>query len=102
MKAERVKMQWNTGNYGEDVFACGGKASGKAQMSTERSFCQRITEGGLEEGLANLWSRKRITKKAYAGRGQETQWEIPVQTDGLEAASFKLESRTQNLCALVS
>ena len=36
------------------------------------------TEGGLETGLANLWSRKRITKKAYAGRGQETKWEMSI------------------------
>jgi len=28
-------------------------------------------------GLANLGSRKKIKKKAYAGRGQETKWEIP-------------------------
>jgi hypothetical protein len=26
--------------------------------------------------LANLWRRKRITKKAHAGRGQEIKWEI--------------------------
>jgi hypothetical protein len=30
------------------------------------------------KGLANLWSRKKITKKAHAGHGPETQWEIPV------------------------
>ena len=36
------------------------------------------TEGGLEKGLANLWSRKKITKKAHAGRGQETKWEISI------------------------
>ena len=28
--------------------------------------------------LANLWSRQRITKKAHAGRGQETMWEMSV------------------------
>jgi hypothetical protein len=41
--------------------------------------CQRKTEGGLEKGLANLWSEKKmkkITKKAYAGRGHESKWEI--------------------------
>jgi hypothetical protein len=39
------------------------------------------TEGGLEKGLANLWSRKKmkkITKKACAGRGPESKWEIRV------------------------
>lgn len=30
------------------------------------------------KGLANLWSRKKITKRAYACRGQETQWEISI------------------------
>jgi hypothetical protein len=28
------------------------------------------------KGLANLWSRQRITKKAHAGRGLETIWEM--------------------------
>jgi hypothetical protein len=28
--------------------------------------------------LANLWSGKKITKKAHAGRGQEPKWEIPT------------------------
>jgi len=41
-------------------------------------LCRRKTGGGLEKGLANLWSRKSITKKACAGRGQETKWDIPV------------------------
>jgi hypothetical protein len=27
--------------------------------------------------LANLWGRKKSTKKAHAGRGPETKWEIP-------------------------
>jgi hypothetical protein len=52
------------------------KACEKAQMSTKRALCPRKTEGGLEKDLANLWSRKKITKKAHAGRGQETKWEI--------------------------
>jgi hypothetical protein len=41
-------------------------------------MCQRKIEGGQEKGLANLWSRKRITKKAHAGRGQEAKWEISI------------------------
>jgi hypothetical protein len=32
--------------------------------------------GGLENGLAKLWSEKKINKKAHAGRGQESKWEI--------------------------
>jgi hypothetical protein len=31
-----------------------------------------------EKALANPWSRKKITKKSHAGRGQETIWEIPI------------------------
>src|SRR5277367_4034342 len=71
----------NKGNHGGGVFAWGGKACGKAQMSTQRPLCQRKTHEGLENGLANLWSRQKIskiTKKAYAGRGHESKWEIPV------------------------
>jgi hypothetical protein len=30
--------------------------------------------------LQNLWSRKKVTKKAHAGRGQETKWEIAIET----------------------
>jgi hypothetical protein len=48
-------------------------------MATKRPLCLRKTEGGPEKGLVNLWSRKKIAKKAHAGRGQETKWEIPVQ-----------------------
>jgi hypothetical protein len=40
-------------------------------MSTKRSLCQRKTEGGQEKGLAYLWRRKRITKKANAVVGQK-------------------------------
>jgi hypothetical protein len=29
-----------------------------------------------ENGFANLWSGNKITKKAHAGRGQETIWEM--------------------------
>jgi hypothetical protein len=49
-----------------------------SQKGIETPLCQRKTEGGLETGLANLWNRKKITKKAHAGRGQEIKWEIPV------------------------
>jgi hypothetical protein len=48
-------------------------------MSTKRSLWQRKTEGDWKKGLANMWGGKKITKKAHAGRGQETKWEIPVK-----------------------
>src|SRR6266404_3756161 len=44
------------------------------------SRCQRKTEGGLETGLVNLWSRQKITKSAHAGHGQETKWGMSVKS----------------------
>ncbi|HTV61986.1 MAG TPA: hypothetical protein VMH30_05395 [Verrucomicrobiae bacterium] len=35
-------------------------------------------EGGLKKRLASLLLKKKITKIAHAGRGQEIKWEIPV------------------------
>jgi hypothetical protein len=35
-------------------------------------------EKRLKKGLANQWSRKKITKKAHAGRGHETKWEMSI------------------------
>jgi hypothetical protein len=36
-------------------------------------------EGAAYNGhFANPWKRRNITKKAHAGRGQETQWETPT------------------------
>lgn len=42
--------------------------------------CQRKGEGGVEKGLANLWSRQKILKKFRAGSGHETIREITVET----------------------
>jgi hypothetical protein len=56
-----------------------------AQMATKCHPVPEKTEGGLEkrlkERLVNLWSRKKITKKAHAGRGPETKWEIPIDSE---------------------
>jgi hypothetical protein len=49
------------------------------RMTGSLDDAERKTGGGLEKGLANLWSRKRITKKAHAGRGQETKWEMSAK-----------------------
>jgi hypothetical protein len=38
-------------------------------------------EKRLRKGLANLWSRKKIkkiAKKAHAGCGQESKWEMSI------------------------
>jgi hypothetical protein len=34
--------------------------------------------GRSKKGLANLWSRKKITKKARACREHETRWETSI------------------------
>jgi hypothetical protein len=72
------------------------KGSWRVQSSCHFQFCQRrslvgwcaadcspeplveqVENPGLEKRIANLWRRKKITKKARAGRGQESKWEIP-------------------------
>ena len=40
--------------------------------------------------LANLRNRKRITKKAHAGRGQETKWEMSIQSSFPITANLKI------------
>jgi hypothetical protein len=63
-------------------------------MTSKHLLRRRKTTVGQEKGLANLWSRKKITKTPHVGRELETKWEIPDQTDGdLEQGisySFKL------------
>jgi hypothetical protein len=56
----------------------GEKGRWEHKKASEHPLCQRKTEGGLKNGLATLWRGKRIAKKAHAGRGQETQWEISI------------------------
>jgi hypothetical protein len=50
-----------------------------SQKCRRTSRAGQKPEGGLEKGLANLWSRKKITKSTHAGHGQQTIWETPVQ-----------------------
>jgi hypothetical protein len=50
------------------------------KKATKHQLRQRETVGGLEKGLANLRSSKRITKKTHAGRRQEIKWEISIHT----------------------
>lgn len=63
-----------------DVFASGRKEALGTQSGIETALCQRKTEGESKNGLANLWNRKRITKKSHTGRGLETIWEIPIHS----------------------
>jgi hypothetical protein len=61
------------------VFTRGGKVGGKAQMPMKRSFHRERAAGGLEKGLANLWTKRRITKKStlVAGKKSNGQRKIP-------------------------
>jgi hypothetical protein len=76
MKAERVKTPATT----EEVSSHPGeKGHWIKKWHRNTLLCHKETENGLEKGLANLWSRmkmSKITKKAHAGHGQETIWEM--------------------------
>jgi hypothetical protein len=78
MKAERVKTPATT----EEVSSHPGeKGHWIKKWHRNTLLCHKETENGLEKGLANLWSRmkmSKITKKAHAGHGQETIWEMSV------------------------
>ena len=54
---------------------------------------RRAADGGLEKRpnkvLANRSSGTKIAKKAHAGRGPETTWEILVDTCGVGRVSEK-------------
>jgi hypothetical protein len=63
--------------YGGGVFASGRKWTLGARKGIETALCQRISGTDWKKVLANPWDRKRFIKKAHAGRGQETKWEIP-------------------------
>jgi len=55
----------------------GGKSVRKGTNGNEALLLPEKNRERTEKGLANLWSRRKITKQAHAGRGQETKWEIP-------------------------
>jgi hypothetical protein len=42
-------------------------------------FAFEILPADWKKDVANLWSRTRITKKAHAGHGQESKWEMSTQ-----------------------
>jgi hypothetical protein len=58
-----------------DAHDC-AESSGAAVRSEIYEYFE--AEDGLENGLANLWSGRKITKKVHAVRGQENKWEIPA------------------------
>jgi hypothetical protein len=71
-------------------FLISPRESGRfVEAVPKTSFRQRISGRigkKIEKTLANLSSRKKITKKAHAGRGPESKWEIPVSISPEEAA----------------
>jgi hypothetical protein len=69
----------NNENDGSGVFAWCGKACGRAQIGVERSFARQKPGADWKKRLANLWSKKKITKTAHAGRGHETKWEMSIK-----------------------
>jgi hypothetical protein len=79
MKKETQQSHGNIGNHGGGVFASGRKWAMGAKKGIETALCQKTTGTDWKKVIANRWNRKRITKKARVGRGQETKWEIPIQ-----------------------
>jgi hypothetical protein len=57
----------------------GWKSVRKGTNGVCRASEQEKRRADWKGGLVNLWSRKKINKKAHAGRGQEIKWKIPDQ-----------------------
>jgi hypothetical protein len=66
--------------HGRGGFASERKWALGAKSGIETALCQRITGTDWKRVLENRRKRKKITKKAHAGRGLKTIWEIPVNT----------------------
>jgi hypothetical protein len=77
MKADHVKTRATT----EEVSSHPGeKGHWSQKWHRNTPYAGEKPRGGLEKGFANLLQGKKITKKAHAGRGHETKWEIPIKT----------------------
>ena len=57
-----------------------GRAGRGRQNVDMQPLIDPATRADWKKVLANLWNRKRIPKKARAGRGQESKWEIPIES----------------------
>src|SRR5271165_7464187 len=88
LKEETQKSHENNDKRGRGVFAFGRKWALGAKNGIETSLRQRITRTDWYKVLANRWDRKRITKKAQAGRGLETIWEIPNENKNYREVSL--------------
>jgi autotransporter-associated beta strand protein len=76
MKVDRVKTPENP----EEVssYRVVKRVEGRNGQRSDPA-ARKIPMGGLENGLANQWSSKKITKKVHAGRGEKAKWEIPIK-----------------------
>jgi hypothetical protein len=82
MKEGTQQSQKNAGNDGGGVFGSGRKGRWEHKKASA-PLCQRKTDGRIGKAdwkrLANMWRRRKITKKPRAVRGQEPKWVIPVE-----------------------
>jgi hypothetical protein len=79
MKAGHVKT---TKTREEVSLHPGEKGPWIKKRRRNTSYAEEKPGADLKKVLANLWSRKRmgkISQKGYAGRGQETKWEMPIK-----------------------
>jgi hypothetical protein len=51
------------------------------KKASEHPRCQKKSGGRLEKGLANLWSRKKITKKSTPVVGQNPNGKCRIRCD---------------------
>jgi hypothetical protein len=76
MKEETQPSHENNENHGRGVFASGRKWVLESKKHRNTPWTRENRRADLKKVLVNLWSGHRITKIAYAGRGQETKWEM--------------------------
>jgi hypothetical protein len=75
VKSERTRMK--TMETTEEMSSVGMEKRVERRNWRQIDPCAREKPmADWKKVLANLGSGKRITKKAYAGRGQETIWEM--------------------------
>jgi hypothetical protein len=79
MKKKLQDSHEYNGNHGRGVFASGRKWACEPKKTSKHPRCQRKTVGELEKRTCNPVEQEENHKNAYAGRGQETIWEMSVK-----------------------
>ena len=79
MKKKLQDSHEYNGNHGRGVFASGRKWACEPKKTSKHPRCQRKTVGELEKRTCNPVEQEENHKNAYAGRGQETIWEMSVE-----------------------